>query len=277
MINSNEIKELLYKTYTSKQIKNLRIATDLFIVYYKLLGIEKNYKRITKNSAKLFLEFCPTGNIHEMFYLYNYMLENGYFSIKDFFYYDNDTVLLDGRYIMSGYGNCRQISSLYHDILIEIIKLSNFDINCLKVIGELHHDKLEISEKTNPNHELNLVSQNGEYYIQDPTNYLIFSPRHLLDVKTKFYCHSVIDYESIVIIPESFICSPKIDENEVVYHLQKMNDTRVISKQELLEIEKRIVDKCKNSTKVFDGFYSENIEHIRKVHQKVKRFIDIEE
>lgn len=279
-VNQNDSKELLYKYYSKRDKKLLEETLRRQSLYLKISGIDKNYRSIIQDASKLFVGLCFHQTIHEYFYLYRYMLKHSYFSIQPFRYKDICDSLFDGRCIMSGYGNCRHISGLYQDILQEIRNsyAPDFASSLLDVFFPDTSLEEELkSQKIEANHISVLASQNGCYYIQDVTNNLIFTTSHLLENSPKLCCDSILKHENILIFPESFMAYSSLSKKDLIYHLQKMNDSNCISKKELKHIRKQMKKQCQENIDIFQDFYDRNIDDIEKVYQKVKKTRQLKE
>ena len=62
-----------------------------------------------------------------------------------------------------------------------------------------------------------------------------------------------------------------LSKKDLIYHLQKMNDSNCISKKELKHIRKQMKKQCQENIDIFQDFYDRNIDDIEKVYQKVKK------
>ena len=185
------VKKQLERVELIQKLRNKGIQNDIVnsTVYSNYLNILKNYKSL----ADKLLIINPV----EISILFSYLLWNGYFSMSKHNVFKNDNIfLLCHLYpytIMSGTGVCLNHSILLTDYLnicgIEASPMEAYiknrhekpsyippierDTPNIKKEFNLNSLRSEIAKETN--HVFTLIKENGQYYIYDPTNLMIFA------------------------------------------------------------------------------------------------------
>lgn len=161
----------------------------------EILGnCEENYSKIL-NKFKVLVQELKLNNSLEISILYTYLMWNGYFS-KDnkLFYKTQDRAIIQNNFsydIMCGGAVCLNFSDMLKDILNECGYSSSILLNRLIKERDLKKDYIPLIERNiaktkfnfnllsvlvSPltkkigNHAFNLIEENGQLYIYDPTN-----------------------------------------------------------------------------------------------------------
>lgn len=265
----------VYSYFSKRDVFEYKYELFLDSLICKISGINKNYNPIVDMTADLFWNFCPNRSIHEFHYLYRYMLKKGLFSVLPFKYEDFSDVIFDGRCIMTGRGNCRHISSFYDDILEVIGK--NYDNNIEASLVDVLLPDIKLTEMLSSgeaitnNHVVNLVGQNNNFYIQDPTNNFVFSTSNMLENSPYLGCHSIMKDEEILLFPATIMAYESLKEENLIYYLELMNNSESISKQELKEIKKRIKKHCENNYDFLYNFHKKIFPDIAEIDSRIKK------
>lgn len=226
-------------------------------------------KIILKNIIETFKKLEPT-NIHEYFYLYCYLLFNGYFSVERYYEHNEsktdeivDRRIYDNYNIYSGTGVCSANSVLLQKIFTELsIDSKVLEVKLEDVIG----DKL-----------MDIKRNVGVWYPiinTDSCNHAV------LFAKTK---------ESNFILDSTNICELEIIRDKEVYYpngeyildeilLRKTlpnipyKQESTISNQILLKYYRNIKKKCIENQKLLNSLYDENKENYKEISKKLEYF-----
>lgn len=224
---------------------------------------------VLKNTIETFQKLEPT-NIHEYFYLYCYLLFNGYFSVERYYEHNDaqtdeivDRNIYDNFNIYSGTGVCSANSTLLQKIFNELnIDSKYLEINLKNILGE----KL-----------IDIKRNVGEYYQTDGNS---------------LYKHAVVftkTRESNFILDPTNICELEIVRDKEIYYpngdyildealLKKSlpdieyNQESTISNQKLLDYYRRMKKKCIENQKLLDSLYNENKESYKEISKKLEYF-----
>lgn len=226
-------------------------------------------KTILKNIKETFNRIEP-NNLHEYFYLYCYLLFNGYFSKDKYYEHNEDTIfeivdrnIYDNFNIYSGTGVCSANSVLLKKIL------DNFNINsqCLKInaqnikgkkIIDIKRNlgkKYENSNSTTYNHQVVFVRTNESCFILDPT---AICELEILKNKEIYYPNGeyILDKE---LLKKSL---PNIN----------YKNKNTISKDILIEYYKNMKDKCLKNKHILEELYNNNKENYKEISKKLEYF-----
>lgn len=131
-----------------------------------------------KNIVKLFEEL-KMNNIHEQFYVFCYLLWNGYFSVEKSYVYNNRDIIDENNTIFLGRGCCRHNAQFLSEILNKIdisskeigvrttnIKLENI-IN-IDIKTEFYEENNQ-RKKTDYDHSVVLIKEDKGLFVLDPT------------------------------------------------------------------------------------------------------------
>ena len=239
-------------------------------LYNRLSSEMKSLEKvILENIIKTFKKTEPS-NIHEYFYLYCYLLFNGYFS-KERYYEHNeaktdeivDRRIYDNYTIYSGTGVCSSNSVLLRKILNEL----NIDSKILEVkLEDIIGDKL-IDIKRNVgvcfptintdscNHAVVFTKTKESSFILDSTN----------------ICELEVIRDKEIYYPNgSYLIDEELLKESLPNIIYKKEST--ITNQLLLEYYRNIKRKCIENQKLFDSLYNENKENYKEISKKLEYF-----
>lgn len=233
---------------------------------YEMSSLEKV---ILKNIKDTFQKLEPY-NIHEYFYLYCYLLFNGYFS-KDRYYEHNeaktdeivDRRIYDNYNIYSGTGVCSANSVLLQKILNEL----NIDSKTLEVkLEDITGNKLmdikrnvgvcyPILNTDSCNHAVVFTKTNESNFILDSTN----------------ICELEVIKDKQIYYPNG---SYLLDEELLKASLPNItyNQESTISNEILLEYYRDMKKKCIENRKLLDSLYTENKDYYKEISKKLEYF-----
>ena len=214
------------------------------------------------NNISELLEGLKLGNIHQYFYVFCYLLWNGYFSIDKIYAYNNSNILDEENTIFLGRGCCRHNAIL----LAKVKSIYEMGVRTTKIrIEELMNieDRVECNdestkfEKNDCDHSIVLAKDNGGLFLLDPTNLT----------------------ECEVIKNGKLICfngKYKVNRKMFVAHLKDTlhddypyNKFATIDKSILVDSYKNAKILCKENHQLFDDFYDENHSNYEKIKQLV--------
>lgn len=134
------------------------------------------HKKCINNISKLLKE--TNLNLHQEFYLFCYLLWNGYFSVNKTFSYDSKNIIDENNQVFLGYACCRHNAKLLTEVFknnqrytfniaVQLKKYvsSEFEIN--RVIKASNNEK---AIKNQVNHLVTIVKDNSSVFLLDPTN-----------------------------------------------------------------------------------------------------------
>ena len=232
----------------------------------EMLSLEKV---ILKNIKDTFQKLEPS-NIHEYFYLYCYLLFNGYFS-KDRYYEHNesktdeivDRRIYDNYNIYSGTGVCSANSVLLQKIFTELgldskvleIKLKDIIGNKLMDIKRNVGVCYPILNTDSCNHAVVFAKTKESNFILDSTN---ICELEVIKDKQIYYPNGsyLLDEELL-----------KVSLPNITYNQQS-----TITNQMLLEYYRNIKKKCIENQKLLDSLYNENKDNYKEISKKLEYF-----
>lgn len=239
---------------------------------YSLLCSSKYYKMFctrllcVENISKLLKEI-NINNIHELFYIYCYLLWNGYFSIDKSYVYNSKDILDEYNTIFLGRGCCRHNTKLLREVFenlgikapnigIKTINLNFESLMPIEIKFEISNQNLNILKK-GYNHSINIIKENNCLFILDPTN--------------NIECE-VIKKGKLI----SFDGQYKIRQKLLLKELHKFissnyqfNEEATLSKNDLLDYYNIAQNICDENRKLFDDFFYEN----RHNYEKIKKLL----
>lgn len=235
---------------------------------YDMSFIEKD---ILKNIRKIIKELNPE-NIHELFYIYCYLLMKGYFSKDKYYEYSDidenleiDEVTFNEFKIYSGKGVCRHSATQLNKILKTLDINSNFiGLNLQKINTENLMDFTpNIGEclKTSSNN-IDKLNHAAVYVKTKESNYII-DPTNLCEIE---------------IIKDSEIYCPSgeyiIDKNTLKKCLinKKHNKKSYITKEQLIKYYMASKEKIINNKNLIEQFYMDNEEKYKEISKKLEYF-----
>ena len=233
---------------------------------YEMSSIEKE---ILKNIKETFQKLEPS-NIHEYFYLYCYLLFNGYFS-KERYYEHNeaktdeivDRRIYDNYNIYSGTGVCSANSVLLQKIFTELgldskvleIKLEDIIGNKLMDIKRNVGVCYPILNTDSCNHAVVFAKTKESNFILDSTN----------------ICELEVIKDKRIYYPNG---SYLLDEELLKASLPNItyNQKSTISNEILLEYYRDMKKKCIENQKLLDSLYKENKDSYKEISKKLEYF-----
>ena len=232
----------------------------------EMLSLEKV---ILKNIKDTIQKLEPS-NIHEYFYLYCYLLFNGYFS-KDRYYEHNesktdeivDRRIYDNYNIYSGTGVCSANSVLLQKIFTELSLDSKvLEIKLEDIIGDKLMDIKRnvgvcypILNTDSCNHAVVFAKTKESNFILDSTN----------------ICELEVIKDKQIYYPNG---SYLLDEELLKASLPNItyNQQSTITNQMLLEYYRNIKKKCIENQKLLDSLYNENKDNYKEISKKLEYF-----
>ena len=226
-------------------------------------------KEILKNIKETFQKLEPS-NIHEYFYLYCYLLFNGYFS-KERYYEHNeaktdeivDRRIYDNYNIYSGTGVCSANSVLLQKIFTELsldskvleIKLEDIIGNKLMDIKRNVGVCYPILNTDSCNHAVVFAKTKESNFILDSTN----------------ICELEVIKDKRIYYPNG---SYLLDEELLKASLPNItyNQESTISNEILLEYYRDMKKKCIENQKLLDSLYKENKDNYKEISKKLEYF-----
>jgi len=219
-----------------------------------------------ENISKLLKEL-NVNNVHELFYVYCYLLWNGYFSIDKSYVYNSKDILDEYNTIFLGRGCCRHNTKLLGEVFEDLeIKSPNIGIKTIRLDFEslmpieinFEIFNQEHNLPTNSyNHSVNVIKEDNGLFILDPTN----------------------NIECEVIKKGKLICFSgqyKIRQKLFLKELRKLispnyqfNGEPTITKDDLLDYYNIAQSICDENRKLFDDFFDEN----RPNYEKIKKLL----
>ena len=233
---------------------------------YEMSSLEKV---ILKNIKDTFQKLEPS-NIHEYFYLYCYLLFNGYLS-KDKYYEHNeaktdeivDRRIYDNYNIYSGTGVCSANSVLLQKIFTELSLDSKvLEIKLEDIIGDKLMDIKRnvgvcypILNTDSCNHAVVFAKTKESNFILDSTN----------------ICELEVIKDKQIYYPNG---SYLLDEELLKASLPNItyNQESTITNQMLLEYYRNIKKKCIENQKLLDSLYNENKDNYKEISKKLEYF-----
>ena len=232
----------------------------------EMLSLEKV---ILKNIKDTIQKLEPS-NIHEYFYLYCYLLFNGYFS-KDRYYEHNesktdeivDRRIYDNYNIYSGTGVCSANSVLLQKIFTELSLDSKvLEIKLEDIIGDKLMDIKRnvgvcypILNTDSCNHAIVFAKTKESSFILDSTN----------------ICELEVIKDKQIYYPNG---SYLLDEELLKASLPNItyNQESTISNEILLEYYREMKKKCIENQKLLDSLYKENKDNYKEISKKLEYF-----
>lgn len=226
------------------------------------------------------IEGLPLKNVHENFYVFCYLLWNGYFSINKKYVYNNnvrsccyDFFMIEKFTLFLGRGCCRHNSTLLYDILRynenyrsrREIHIHLCDKTIIKNITYIKsetemEDSLEVIRKKEnlgaSNHVVVYINDNGQSFILDPTNLV-----ECQLVNKKIICHA-----GNYIIGKGQL-KRELNEKEII--IDKEQD--ILDIQTLKSYYSYARQICIEHKKEFDEIYNSNFENYEFVKKYFKQ------
>lgn len=219
---------------------------------------------IVENISKLIKEL-NLKNIHEIFFVFCYLLWNGYFSIDKKYVYNSVDISEENNTIFLGKGCCRHNSKLlqevlkYLDIYSREIEVSMSKFTKLKDRIDIKRE-IEFSEKTN-----SLYSLHSVVLYPGREQLLILDSTNLVECE-------VIKNGRIICFNGRYLVNKKIFKKELeklLWYSYKFNNKSTIDKYILKENYSNARDICLNNINLFHDFFNENHENYKEVKKLV--------
>lgn len=222
------------------------------------------------NITKL-LTSLRTENIHQLFYVYCYLLWNGFFSVDKKYVYNNKDIIDEENTIFLGKGCCRH-NSRHLTIILKKMKLDAYEMrvrtNGIKFSTIMNIDaKAEIYE-TNTNLAKNDFDHRFVLTINEEKGNFILDPTMLIELE-------MIKYDKLVCFNGIYRVRQKLFKQELNNILSKdypHNSKPLINLDILLENYRNAEEICQENIHLFDDFFDENhknYEQIRKLSTKI--------
>lgn len=243
-------------------------------LYYDALDeLDINKKEILQNTKEAF-EKLEMQNIHEYFYVYCYLLWNGYFS-KEKSYEYSDTGIetytdfnIDDEYsLFTGKGVCRHNAIFLKEVLNTLniyahkinIRLEERNIKSLMGIERKIGEHSNYSDNNGENHAVVFTKDNNGIYIMDPTilcELEIIKDRQLISYCGQYNVEKEIFRKNLPGIYKTIL-------------LPRNNS---LSREFLISYYKKAKEKCLKNQKLFDNLYNENKNNYKKISKTLEYF-----
>lgn len=221
---------------------------------------------IFDNITKLLTDL-KTENIHQLFYIYCYLLWNGFFSVDKKYVYNNKDIVDEDNTIFLGKGCCRHNTGLLTKILKQMklaayeMKIRTGNINFNPIIDidaktEVYEDNIKLA-KTDFDHSVVLtISKEDGNFILDPTM--------MVELELIQY-NKLVCFNGIYKVRQKLLKQElnNILSNDYPYHLKPLVKLDI-----LLENYKNAEETCQENIHLFNDFFDENhqnYEQIRKL------------
>lgn len=223
------------------------------------------------NITKLLTDL-KTENIHQLFYVYCYLLWNGFFSIDKKYVYNNKDIIDEENTIFLGKGCCRHNSR--H--LTTVLKKMKFDayemrlrtdnikfrtIICIDAKTEVYESNINLAKNDFDHSVVLTISKEKGNVILDPTM--------IIELE-------MIKYGKLVCFNGIYKVRQKLFKQELNNILSKdypYNSKPLINLDILLENYRKAEELCQENICLFDDFFDENhknYEQIRKLLTKIR-------
>lgn len=240
------------------------------------------YDNLIYNSIKLFQKL-ELNDSFEIFYVFTYLLWNGYFSIDKTYQFSSDRYLLDkyfGMSIMTGKGVCLNnvefLDQIYKELDYDSYIIAN---KKLKPINNEYNSYINRNIGKQPsyskkpiltNHCCVLVRDNKYDYIYDPTNIICFN------LNKKNTADVIIGKGQIKInlFDTKILSSRNYSEISAILKqiLLEKKDKKIEEEKIVIETKTDLLRKiCIESTLLFEEFYKNNINNIRTISNQLQK------
>lgn len=214
------------------------------------------------NISLLFKEL-DLNNIHQQFYVFCYLLWNGYFSVDKSYVYDNKNIVSEDNTIFLGRGCCRHNSLLMEEVFKQLdidvreIGLRIGEIKLPKLIGieriiECYEAPSTLTRKET-NHSVNMIGDRGAFFLFDSTN--------LIECE-------IINRAKLVCFGGEYKVNRRMfskELSETSYHVVNRKPTMSVSL--LTENYEDARDVCEKNKSLFNDFYDDNYSNYEKIRQ----------
>lgn len=232
--------------------------------------IEEIEKDILLNIKNIIKKTNPK-NIHELFYIYCYLLMKGYLSKNKYYEYSDieegleiDHRIFDEFGIYEGKGVCRHNATNLNKILRELNINSNFiELNVKKIeIENLMDFKPNIGKCLNIETNGNLKYNHANVFVETEKSNFILDPTNLCELEVlenrKLYCPF-----------GNYIINDNVLNN---LSNKKCRENNTITKNKIIEYYKSAKDKIIKNKSIIEDFYKNNEENYEKISKKLEYF-----
>jgi len=217
------------------------------------------------NTISKLIKETKLENIHQEFYLFCYLLWNGYFSADKTFSYNNRDIIDEDNQVFLGYACCRHNAGL----LTEVLKKNNicaFNLvihldKCKSTLIEIERKIDTIISRKTPknqgNHLVTLVKKTDSVFLLDPTN-----PSEC----------EIIKRAKVIPLTGEYKVNRKLLDYELEYYLYNNYPLRkkITTIKEEIELSYKIAKEfCLKNKNLFDDFYDEN----KNNYDKIKKLV----
>lgn len=235
--------------------------------YYEKQIIHNN---IVNNIATLIKELS-LNNIHETFYVFCYLLWNGYFSIGKTYMYSAELPPDEKNTIFLGSGCCRHNADLLSEVNKKMTICSNtISINLIKSkLKNIMNIDTPISDDADEEEEelFNLYNHKvciGPLYKENSSVFL-FDPTQLTECE-------ILKNGKLVCFNGTYKIDNQLFAKDLNYaHIfdYEYNKKKTLNRSQLKQFYKVAREVCVNNEKLFKDFYDEN----HKNYEKIKSLI----
>lgn len=234
---------------------------DIDMDYFKL---NSTHYDCVINISQLFEEL-GLNNIHQQFYVFCYLLWNGYFSIDKSYVYDNKNIVDEDNTIFLGRGCCRHNSELMEEVFklldiearemgLRVKKIEPQRLIRIKRKIECFEEPSDLS-RGECNHSVTLVGDSSAYFLFDSTNLIeceILNKSKLVSFGGEYKVNRRTFSKELI---------------EVSYHA--INRKPTMSESLLISNYEKARDVCEKNKNLFNDFYDDNHPNYEKIRQLV--------
>lgn len=219
---------------------------------------------IVQNIADLINEL-PLNNIHEKFYVFCYLLWNGYFSYGKSYGFDSFEFIDERNTIFLGYGCCRHNADLLEEVnkkmgiyskpLFVRVKKAKSD-KALNVKRKIINTKLTKSHFYEYNHQACLAkdSDDKSLFLLDPT----LLTECEITTKGKLVCINGIYKVNNMLL-----------KKDIKDYKKYCSDIATLTKEELEGYYAFAKEVCENNQNLFNDFYTDNYSNYESIRTLV--------
>lgn len=223
------------------------------------------HEKCTRNISE-FIKYMSLKNIHQEFYLFCYLLWNGYFSVDKKFVYNNQDIIDENNQVFLGYACCRHNAEL----LTEVLKKNNINAFSMTIHLEKYKSKLFNIERTigksrdnktskkQANHLVTIIKTlSNEVFLLDPTN--------------PCECEIIKNWKLIQLTGE-YKVGKRLLNDELDYWLfncSPLKKEKTITSIKLIEDYKIAKEVCEKRQEDFNDFFYDNKENYESIKKLV--------
>lgn len=230
----------------------------------KDLKLNDYHKSCVNNISELLKETI-LENIHQEFYLFCYLLWNGYFSVDKTFSYNNRDIIDEDNQVFLGYACCRHNAWLLTEVLKKndiyafntAIHLDKYKSTSFDIERKIETISTRKTPKDEVNHLVTTVKINDSVFLLDPTN----------------PCESeIIKSAKVIPLTGEYKINRKLLDYELEYYLYNNYPLRkkcTVTKEDIILDYKIAKEYCLKNKNLFDDFYDEN----KNNYDKIKKLV----